>query len=70
MSENAAGIPRYYVGWHKQATRIGDIDLKLMAGTLTQRSEHADELVRVAPGLASKATDAYEQFRETGDWAL
>lgn len=40
-----------------------------MVGTLNQRSEHADQLVHM-PGMAAQATDAYQQYRETGDFTL
>jgi hypothetical protein len=37
MSSNAAGIPRWFVRTTKPVrTRIGDVDVKLIAGTLTQ----------------------------------
>lgn len=41
-----------------------------MAMSLTQRSEHADQLVHVASGMASRANDAYEEYKDTGIWTL
>lgn len=41
-----------------------------MAMTLKQRSEHSDQLVQMAPGTASRAKDAYDRYRETGDYTL
>jgi hypothetical protein len=41
-----------------------------MAMSLRQRSEHSDQLVSVAPGMASKARDAYEIYKETGNYIL
>jgi hypothetical protein len=41
-----------------------------MSSTLAQRSEHSDQLVHAAPGSAARASDAYEQYRETGNFTI
>ena len=41
-----------------------------MAMSLRQRSEHADQLVEMAPGMASRAKDAYQTYQETGVYTL
>lgn len=40
------------------------------AQSLRQRSEHADELIAFPAGMASKAKDAYEIYKETGEYVL
>jgi hypothetical protein len=41
-----------------------------MASTLSQRSEHADELVLATPGTAARSADAYQEYRETGNFTI
>lgn len=40
------------------------------AQSLRHRSEHASELIQFPDGTASRAKDAYEEYRETGNWSL
>jgi len=41
-----------------------------MASTLSQRSEHEDQLVQMSPGTAARSVDAYDRYRETGDFTI
>ena len=52
-----------------QMRPVVDMSMSLVSGSNT-RSEHDDQLVRVAPGMASRAKDAYDRYRETGDYTL
>lgn len=52
-----------------QMRPVVEMSMSLARGANT-RSEHADELVHVVPGMASRAKDAYEKYKDTGDWDL
>jgi hypothetical protein len=52
-----------------QMRPVVEMSMSLARGPNT-RSEHADALVHVVPGMASRAKDAYEKYKETGDWDL
>lgn len=41
-----------------------------MASSLRQRTEMESELVMVEPGLAAKAKDAYDRYKETGEYTF
>lgn len=41
-----------------------------MAGSISQRSELESELIEVPSGTASTIKDAWEQYRETGNWPI
>ena len=40
-----------------------------MTSTLAKKTDFSDQLIHV-PGMAAKATDAYAQYKETGDFTL
>jgi hypothetical protein len=52
-----------------QMRPVVEMSTSLVSGANT-RSEHADEIIRVAPGMAARAKDAYDRYRETGDYTL
>lgn len=52
-----------------QMTPVVDMSTSLIRGANT-RSEHADQVVQVAPGMAARAADAYEEYKQTGNWTL
>lgn len=52
-----------------QMQPIADMAMSLVAGSNT-RSEHADQIVRVPDGTAAKAADAYQQYKETGEYTF
>lgn len=52
-----------------QMRPLVDASMSLVAGANT-RSEHDDQIVRVAPGMASAAADALARYMETGDYSL
>lgn len=52
-----------------QMRPLVEMSMSLVSGSNT-RSEHDDQIVRVAPGTASRAKDAYDRYRETGDYTL
>lgn len=52
-----------------QMRPVVDMSMSLARGANT-RSEHADQLIHVVPGMASRAKDAYDRYKETGDWSL
>ncbi len=41
-----------------------------MASSLTQRSEHEDQLVMATPGTAARSVDAYQEYRDTGNFTI
>lgn len=51
-----------------QMTPIVDMAMSLVAGPNT-RSEHRDQIVQVRPGVAAEAKDAYDAYKETGDYS-
>lgn len=53
----------------QQFTPLVDMSSSLARG-VNPRSEHADQLVQVTPGMAARAADAYDQYRETGDYTM
>lgn len=53
----------------RQMQPIVDMSMSLVQGANT-RSEHDDQIIRVAPGMAARAHDAYQQYRETGDFTM
>ncbi len=53
----------------QQMTPIVDMTMSLVHGA-NSRSEHDDQIIRVPDGTASKAKDAYEQYKETGNYTL
>ncbi len=53
----------------QQMLPLVDMSTSLVRGANT-RSEHDDQIVRVPAGTASRAKDAYEQYKETGDYAF
>ena len=53
----------------RQFTPLVDMTSSLARG-VSPRSEFADELVQVKPGMAAAAADAYAQYRETGEFTL
>jgi hypothetical protein len=53
----------------QQMTPVTDMAMSLVRGSNT-RSEHDNQIVRVPDGTASRAKDAYEQYRETGDYSI
>ena len=52
-----------------QVRPLVEMATSLVAGANT-RSEHDDQIVRVPAGTASRAKDAYDRYRETGDFTL
>lgn len=52
-----------------QMRPVVDMAMSLGRGAHS-RSEHDDELVHVPSGMASRAKDAYDRYRETGDYTL
>jgi hypothetical protein len=77
----ASGSAEYAKAEHERIERqIRDTEMQFieaqmrplvdMASSLNQRSEHADQLVHVPSGFASKAKDAYERYQQTGDYTL
>jgi hypothetical protein len=52
-----------------QMRPVVDMSMSLARGANT-RSEHADELVQVESGMASRAKDAYDRYKETGEWTI
>jgi len=52
----------------QQMTPVVDMALSLVRGS-NSRSEHQDQLVHVRPGVAAEAKDAYDRYRETGDYS-
>jgi hypothetical protein len=52
-----------------QMRPVVEMSMSLARGANT-RSEHDDQLVHVVPGMASRAKDAYDRYKETGDWSL
>ena len=53
----------------EQMTPIVDMSSSLARG-VRPRSEHADQLVWVAPGKAAEAADAYDEYLQTGHFPL
>lgn len=52
-----------------QMRPVVDMSMSLARGANT-RSEHDDQLMHVESGMASRAKDAYDRYKETGDWSL
>lgn len=52
-----------------QMQPIVDMSMSLVQGQNT-RSEHDDQIIRVAPGMAARAKDAYDEYRETGNYTM
>lgn len=52
----------------KMMEPIVDMAHSLVAGSNT-RSEYDSQIIRVSPGMAGKAADAYDRYRETGDFS-
>ncbi len=52
-----------------QMTPLVEMSTSLVHGA-NSRSEHADQVVRVAPGKAAEAYDAWQQYLATGDYTL
>lgn len=52
-----------------QMEPLVDMATSLVRGQNT-RSEYESEIVRVAPGKAAEAAEAYDRYLETGDWTL
>lgn len=53
----------------QQMTPIVDMVTSLARGA-NSRSEHMDQVIEVKNGMAARAADAYQQYRETGDWTM
>ncbi|HEX7123822.1 MAG TPA: hypothetical protein VF178_15705 [Gemmatimonadaceae bacterium] len=51
----------------EQMTPIVDMAMSLVRGQNT-RSEHRDQIVECTPGIAARAKDAYDAYKETGDY--
>ena len=41
-----------------------------MSPARSAQSAYDNELVHVAPGMAAKAADAYDEYLETGNWSV
>ncbi len=52
-----------------QMTPLVDMSTSLVHG-MNSRSEHDDQIIRVPDGMASRAADAYAEYRETGNYTL
>jgi hypothetical protein len=52
----------------QQMTPVTDMALSLVKGANT-RSEHRDQIIDVRPGVAAEALDAYQAYKETGDYS-
>lgn len=52
-----------------QMTPLTDMSMSLARGA-NSRSEHADQLVWVKPGMAARAADAYDEYLETGNYTM
>lgn len=51
----------------EQMTPLVDMSMSLVRGA-NSRSEYRDQVVHVSPGIAARAKDAYDRYRETGDY--
>jgi len=53
----------------QQMQPIVDMSMSLVHGP-NSRSEHDDQIIRVRPGMASQAKDAYDEFKATGNFPM
>lgn len=51
----------------EQMTPVTDMAMSLVRGSKT-RAEHRDQLVECTPGAAARAKDAYDAYKQTGDY--
>lgn len=51
----------------EQMTPVADMAMSLVRGA-NSRSEYRDQVVDVLPGTAARAKDAYERYKQTGDY--
>lgn len=51
-----------------QMQPVVDMSMSLVKGA-NSRSEHDDQIVRVRPGVAAEAKDAYQRYAATGDYS-
>ncbi len=52
----------------QQMTPVTDMALSLVKGA-NSRSEHRDQIVDVKPGAAAEAKDAYDRYKQTGEYS-